>query len=118
MPRRRSHYATVHPRRSARSVRSPLGPLARSVRLQREGAKFAAVGIDGGLLVLTVYEPAPEDRTSSRGASRSRVRHAGDLRARKPVYPARGILHAAIRAMQARHTALAASVVSALRARF
>ena len=37
----------------------------------KEGAKFAAVGVEGGLLVLTVYEAAPNDRTSPRGASRA-----------------------------------------------
>jgi len=35
----------------------------------KEGAKFAAVGVEGGLLVLTVYEAAPGDRSSSRDAS-------------------------------------------------
>jgi len=50
----------------------------------KEGAKFVAVGVEGGLLVLTVYEPAPEDRTSPRHASRSRVRRAGVPSRRKP----------------------------------
>jgi len=34
----------------------------------KEGARFVAVGVEGGLLVLTVYEPAPEGGTSSRHA--------------------------------------------------
>ncbi|MEO8378332.1 MAG: hypothetical protein ABI779_01590 [Acidobacteriota bacterium] len=51
----------------------------------KEGAKFAAVGVEGGLLVLTVYEPAPEDLASTRDASRSRIRHAGGPSPRKPV---------------------------------
>jgi hypothetical protein len=37
----------------------------------KEGAKFAAVGVEGGLLVLTVYEAAPNGRTSPRDASRA-----------------------------------------------
>lgn len=37
----------------------------------KEGAKFTAVGIEGGLLVLTVYKAAPNDRTSPRDASRA-----------------------------------------------
>jgi len=37
----------------------------------KEGAKFAAVGVEGGLLVLTVYEAAAGGRTSPRDASRA-----------------------------------------------
>jgi hypothetical protein len=50
----------------------------------KEGARFVAVGVEGGLLVLTVYEPAPEDRASTCDASRSRVRRAGAPSRRKP----------------------------------
>ncbi|PYQ27041.1 MAG: hypothetical protein DMF56_22080 [Acidobacteria bacterium] len=57
----------------------------------KEGAKFAAVGVEGGLLVLTVYAPAPEDRASTRDASHSRVRRAQLFTPRsvpcKPVTP-------------------------------
>ena len=38
----------------------------------KEGAKFAAVSVEGGLLVLTVYEAAPHGRTSPRDASLAR----------------------------------------------
>lgn len=58
------------------SENGALNPLGVNV-LRKEGARFVAVGVEGGLLVLTVYEPAPEDRTSPRHASRSRVRRAG-----------------------------------------
>jgi len=37
----------------------------------KEGAKFTAVGVEGGLLVLTIYEAAPNGRTSPRGESRA-----------------------------------------------
>jgi hypothetical protein len=37
----------------------------------KEGAKFTAIGVEGGLLVLTVYEAAPSGRTSARDASRA-----------------------------------------------
>ena len=89
MPKRRAQiphrYTTVHLNRDG--VRVPF------VRLSgrwleafgfKEGARFAAVGVKGGLLVLTVYEPAPEDRASNRDASRSRVRRAGGPSPRKP----------------------------------
>ncbi len=36
----------------------------------KEGAKFVAVGIEGGLLVLTVYEAAAADRASRPDTSR------------------------------------------------
>lgn len=36
----------------------------------KEGARFVAVGVEGGLLVLTVYEPAPNRSTSRRDPSR------------------------------------------------
>ena len=36
----------------------------------KEGAKFVVVGVEGGLLVLTVYKPAPEDRASTRELAR------------------------------------------------
>ena len=35
----------------------------------KEGAKFTAIGVEGGLLVLTVYEAAPNGRTSRSDAS-------------------------------------------------
>lgn len=65
-------YTTVHLNRDC--VRVPF------VRLSgrwleafsfKEGAKFTAVGLKGGLLVLTVYEAAPNGRTSRRDASRA-----------------------------------------------
>ena len=65
-------YMTVHVSRGGKRV-----PL---VRLSgrwleafgfREGAKFTAVGVEGGLLVLTVYEASPGGRTSPRAASRA-----------------------------------------------
>jgi len=43
--------------------------MARSLRLQ-EGAKFVAVGVEGGLLALTVYEAAAADRASRPDTSR------------------------------------------------
>jgi len=90
MPKRRAQiphrYTTVHLNRDG--VRAPF------VRLSgrwleafgfKEGAKFAAVGVEGGLLVLTVDEPVPEDRASTRDTSCSRVRRAGGPSPRKPV---------------------------------
>jgi hypothetical protein len=69
MPKRRSQfphrYTTVHLHRDGKRV-----PF---VRLSgrwleafgfEEGAKFAAVGAEGGLLVLVVYEAAPNGRAS------------------------------------------------------
>ena len=37
----------------------------------KEGARFAAIGVEEGLLVLVVYEAAPNGRTSPRDASRA-----------------------------------------------
>jgi hypothetical protein len=37
----------------------------------KEGAKFTAVGVEAGLIVLTVYEAAPNGHTSPRDASRA-----------------------------------------------
>ncbi|MGZ5443550.1 MAG: hypothetical protein ACXW5U_13905 [Thermoanaerobaculia bacterium] len=37
----------------------------------KEGARFAAIGVEEGLLVLVVYEAAPNGRTSPREASRA-----------------------------------------------
>jgi hypothetical protein len=37
----------------------------------KEGAKVTAIGVEGGLLVLTVYEAAPGARTSPPDASRA-----------------------------------------------
>jgi hypothetical protein len=37
----------------------------------KEGAKFTAIGVEGGLRVLTVYEAAPNGRTSLPDASRA-----------------------------------------------
>ncbi len=75
MPKRRSlfphRYTTVHLHRDGKRV-----PF---VRLSgrwleafgfKEGAKFAAVGVEGGLLVLTVYEAAPGDRALRPDTSR------------------------------------------------
>lgn len=65
-------YRTVHLNRDG--VRVPF------VRLSgrwleafgfKEGTKFAAVGVEGGLLVLTVYQAAPDGRTLPRDASRA-----------------------------------------------
>ena len=42
-----------------------------SKRSFKEGAKFTPVGVEGGLLVLTVYEAAPNGRTSPRDALRA-----------------------------------------------
>jgi hypothetical protein len=76
MPKRRAgfphRYTTVHLNRDG--VRMPF------VRLSgrwleafgfKEGAKFTAVDVEGGLLILTVYEAAPNGRTSPRDASRA-----------------------------------------------
>ena len=65
-------YTTVHLNRDG--VRVPLVRLS-GRRLEafgfKEGAKFTAVGVEGGLLVLTVYEAAPNGRTSLPDASRA-----------------------------------------------
>ena len=37
----------------------------------KEGAKFTAIGVEGGLLVLIVYEAAPGGRTSPPDAARA-----------------------------------------------
>lgn len=76
MPKRRAQfphrYGTVHLNRDG--VRVPF------VRLSgrwleafgfKEGAMFAAVGVEGGLLVLVVHEAAPNDRTSRPATSRA-----------------------------------------------
>jgi hypothetical protein len=89
MPKRRAQfphrYTTVHLNRDGARV-----PLVRLSGRWLEaygfkgGARFVAVGVEGGRLVLTVYEPAPEDRPSPRHASRSRVRRGGAPSRRKP----------------------------------
>jgi len=74
VPKRRAQfphrYTTVHLNRDG--VRVPF------VRLSgrwlealgfKEGARFAAIGVEEGLLVQVVYEAAPDGRTSPRGAS-------------------------------------------------
>jgi hypothetical protein len=76
MPKRRAQfphrYTTVHFNRDGKRV-----PF---VRLSgrwleafgfEEGAKFAAVGAEGGLLALVVYEAAPNSRTSPPDTSRA-----------------------------------------------
>jgi hypothetical protein len=37
----------------------------------KEGAKFAAVGVEGGLIVLVIYEAAPNVRASRPATSRA-----------------------------------------------
>lgn len=37
----------------------------------KEGARYTAIGVEGGLLVLSVYEAAPNGCTSPRDASRA-----------------------------------------------
>ena len=44
----------------------------------KEGAKFTAIGVEGGLLVLTVYEAAPNGRVMRPEASRA-LDPEGDL---------------------------------------
>jgi hypothetical protein len=50
----------------------------------KEGAKFTAIGIEGGLLVLAVYEPASAARSSRRGASSGSAVADDPLSPRKP----------------------------------
>jgi hypothetical protein len=89
MPKRRTpfprRYTTVHMKRDG--VRVPF------VRLSgrwleafgfKEGAKFTAIGVEGGLLVLAVYEPAPAATSSRRGASPASTAADDPLPPRKP----------------------------------
>jgi hypothetical protein len=89
MPPRRTRfprrYTTVHMKRDG--VRVPF------VRLSgrwleafgfKEGAKFTAIGVEGGLLVLAVYEPASAVRSSRRGSSSGSAAADDPLPPRKP----------------------------------
>lgn len=76
MPKRRAQfphrYTTVHLNRDG--VRVPFvrlsGRWLESLGF-KEGTKFAAIGVEEGLLVLVVYEAAPDGPTSGRDASRA-----------------------------------------------
>lgn len=105
MPKRRTpfprRYTTVHMNRDG--VRVPF------VRLSgrwleafgfKEGAKFTAIGVEGGLLVLAVYEPASAAPSSHRGTPSGRAaavirsRRASRHNRRSPSFPRPSPRHA------------------------
>lgn len=88
MPKRRTlfprRYTTVHMKRDGARV-----PFVRLSRRWLEafgfkgGAKLTALGVEGGLLVLAVYEPVPAVPSSRRRASGVRAEADGAAPPRK-----------------------------------
>lgn len=70
-PRR---YTTVHVNRDGLRVPfvRPSGRWLEAFGF-KEAAKFTAIGVEGGLLVLAVYQPAPAGAASRRGDPRARL---------------------------------------------